>query len=418
MLYRRWSIVSIIRTVMHTVYGTVCMYRPAIYLWLGWRIAMFLLPFWSGALFPASTLPSEQPPLPAAGNVFLERGARTWLRYDSGFYMTIATSGYTEPPQAAFYPLFPLAIRGLAFVTGLHHLGINGFHIAAHLIVNSAALVSICLLYELVTSEASPDVARRSILYVLIYPVSFFLAAIYTESLFIAVALGALRCSRHQRWGWSAGLAALAVLCRNQGVMVVLMIGIEYGQQNGWTWSAWKQSGARWMVLPIGAFLGWLFNNAILFDNPFAFLQSQTLWERESSTPWQTIGQAFRLFSTDPRFRVWPHTADHYTRLIIDLPLTIGCGLLVSMVVIEAFWKRTWSQSVYVLGCFSLPLWTMKTADPLMSMPRYTLILFPIFVLLARLGLRYPWVHYAYLVGSSMLLGILLTRFVLYFFVA
>ena len=117
-------------------------------------------------------------------------------RWDTGFYLGIAGEGYRVDgpglPSVAFFPLLPLLIRALAPLTR--------DPIAAGLLVTNLALLwASILLYRLVEGEHGGAVAERSVWYLLIFPASFFGSAIYSESLFLLGAIGALFLARQRR---------------------------------------------------------------------------------------------------------------------------------------------------------------------------------------------------------------------------
>ena len=75
------------------------------------------------------------------------------------------------------------------------------------------------------------------------------------------------------------------------------------------------------------------------------------------------------------------------------------------------------AYGIFVLGSLALPLSDPVPSTPLLSMPRFALGVFPVFVVLGMLGARPRW-HTAMLVGFTLLLGINLARWVLWIWVA
>ena len=100
------------------------------------------------------------------------------VRWDAGWYLSIAERGYWFDPQrssnVAFFPLFPLLIKVVALLTG-------NVVVAGLLVANVAALGATVALWRWVRAEAGPAAAESSVLWRLVYPFSFFLHSIYAE---------------------------------------------------------------------------------------------------------------------------------------------------------------------------------------------------------------------------------------------
>jgi hypothetical protein len=110
-----------------------------------------------------------------------------WARWDSVWFLRIAAHGYGEAHgvAAAFYPLYPLALAGVGRVFG-------GHYVAAGIVISlAAALAAFVLLYRLTETRLGADGARRAVLYLAVFPMALFLGAVYSESMFLALAIGA-----------------------------------------------------------------------------------------------------------------------------------------------------------------------------------------------------------------------------------
>src|SRR4029079_9154843 len=88
------------------------------------------------------------------------------------------------------------------------------------------------------------ELASRSVWYMLIFPTSFFLSAVYAESLFLVMALGAIYAARRERWLFAGLLGAGAALTRPFGVVVAVPLAVELLMQ-------WRAEGRpRWLAFP------------------------------------------------------------------------------------------------------------------------------------------------------------------------
>ena len=156
-----------------------------------------------------------------------------WANFDSGFYLNLASGGYwgantlNGMSNWAFYPLYPLLIHVFAFPFAAYP---NADLLAGIAISNISALVSLVYLYKLTMREFNRRIAARTVLYMMLFPMSFYLSTVYSEALFMALVISCIYYARMQRW-WLAGfLGGLAALTRPQGVLMVIVIGWEYWQ--------------------------------------------------------------------------------------------------------------------------------------------------------------------------------------------
>src|SRR5947208_851606 len=156
-----------------------------------------------------------------------------WNHFDAGFYVDIAKNGYWAASTLhtmsnwIFLPLFPMLIYPLGYLFGG---SLAAFNIGGIIISNLAGLVTVTYLYLLVRREFDARTASRAVFYLALFPTSFYLSAIYPESLFLACALACIYYARQRRW-WLAGICgALASLARIQGFLLIVPVAWEYWQ--------------------------------------------------------------------------------------------------------------------------------------------------------------------------------------------
>ena len=141
----------------------------------------------------------------------LESFFSRWVRWDGPHYIEIAENGYQTQGEPAlfivFYPFYPLLIRILSFITAEFQMG-------AILISTFFSIVAAIILYELILLDFNKKTALLAVWFLNIFPVSYFLQASYTESLFLSLSL---LCLYFYRTGMfvSAGVAgALSTMTR------------------------------------------------------------------------------------------------------------------------------------------------------------------------------------------------------------
>jgi Mannosyltransferase (PIG-V) len=325
-----------------------------------------------------------------------------WERFDALWFLRIATEGYVDGDgSAAFFPLYPLLIRAVSPVLGGHPLA------AAYLISHLAAFGSMVLLYVLTASEWDERVARRTVVYLAVFPTSFFLLAPYSESLYLLGVLACLWAARRGRWAVAGLAGAAAAATRNLGVLLLLPLVVEAFQR-------WREdrSGRRlvgsllWTgLIPLGVGAYLLYWQASAGD-ALAPLHQQVDWQREASFPLATLlrgtHEAFRFVGEYPG-------GYHLVDWLIFVPAVIA-GIWVVRQARPMYTAYTWASLLVPLS-FIFPL------RPFMSLPRFLVVVFPILWAGAVWGLPRRGVHEALVACSAALLGLLSVLFVNWYYV-
>jgi hypothetical protein len=369
-------------------------------------------------------------------------GLASWLveplrNWDGTWYATIANEGYTttHTANAAFWPLYPWLMKLGTQLTGWSAESIG------YLISNVSFFFALYFLYRLVTLDFDAQVARRAMWAIALFPTAFFFTAVYTESLFLLLVTASLFYARRGEWLVAGILGLLAALTRSAGVMLLAPFAVLFIQQFGWTVRNWfpKAFAAALPVLGPVIF-GWHLTtkNQDFFD----WADQQWQWNRFSATPWRTfdcaingctadvrqfgttrtfpvapidwgwIGQLFDnlnwtfITSTEFRFRVGEsHVLEFIVAVLAILLVLIGLRLVPLY------------YTAFVIPALIVPLFTPSSVNPLMSMPRFVLPLFPLFVVVALL-VRNRTLGWTLSVISSLLLVILTMQFALWYWVS
>jgi Mannosyltransferase (PIG-V) len=339
-----------------------------------------------------------------------------WGRWDSGWYLQIAHHGYADPGQtSAFFPAYPMLVRGVGWFLLGHDL------LAGVLVSLAASAVAFVLLWQLAGELVGEPATRRALLYLAFFPTTLFLFAVYSESLYLMLSVGAFLAATRGHWG-RAGLATgFAALTRVSGVMLLPALAVL-------AWRATNRRGAfvRLAVsLPIMA--AWPLYLGIAYHRPFVFLTAQrTGWDRRLSDAgplggaWDALVEGWR----GVRQLVAGSGHDYFPSP--DHGAMYGAGLnleqLVYAVALIALGVLAWrmlgaAYGIFVLASLALPLSDPVPGTPLLSMPRFALGVFPVFIVLGLLGSR-PRVNTALMALLPLLLGINLARWVLWIWVA
>ncbi|WP_161485994.1 mannosyltransferase family protein [Desulfotomaculum copahuensis] len=292
---------------------------------------------------------------PARAAEIVTRGLNRW---DAGWYLAIAKEGYTGK-TAAFFPFYPLLIHLLS------RLGVTP-ETAGALVANGALLGALAVFYRLARLDHSRREAERALWYLAFFPTAFFLSVIYTESLFLLLVLLSFYLARRHHWLPAAVTGMLAAATRNTGVFLFLPLAWEYLRATG---GKIKRDGVSLGLIPLGLLIFMFYLKQHLGD-PLAFIHAQQYWHRGFGWPWASIWRALVLMRADY----------HFSRQLLDLTFTLaGFGLFCLSLTRERA-----SYSIFVFTGLFLPLFSPAPHAPLYSMPRFVLVLFPLYLTMAR----------------------------------
>ena len=322
----------------------------------------------------------------APGQPWLE----LWAQWDSEHYLNIATQGYSYTPgtysNVPFFPLFPALIGLVTTVLGRTDTQTAAF--VGFIIANVALFAALTYLTALVTRDLGLSTARRTVVYVLLFPTTLFLSAVYAESLFLATGAATLYHARQGEW-YRAGLAGgLAALTRPYGFLLVVPIAVEM----------WKQRPPlralpSILLVPIGlaTYFAYLWAR---FGDPFLYFKAGEVWGRGFHLPWETLAAYLRgpLVGFD-----WPYSW-------LDL---ISMIAIVTLVIV-GWWLIPRSYWAYAaVGV----LFDLSSGIAWFSASRHALALFPIIIVLAVLGGRSRVFGWVWLIFSTIVALAFMARF-------
>ena len=331
------------------------------------------------------------------------RSANTWLdvwaRWDSEYYLDIAQYGYSFRRQLiVFFPFYPLLVAALGGLLREHYL------LAGVIVSTGATFVALMYLFKLAAWEFGPEVARRSMLYLALFPTAVFLMAVYSESVFLAVSVAAFYHARRGQWLLAGLFAFLAGVTRPNGFVVAFPLAYEAWRQGGGSLRA-PLAGLSWSLFgrllaagaaPLGLLL-WFGYLGLLTGDPLASLKQVNIppWSRTSSLPWATLGAAFQNLARADLSRL--------SRAVSSADLAVV--LLLIQASLLAWWRLPRIYAVYLTAATLMLLSSRSVEFPLESAQRYALVIFPLYFLLAQLGGSRLW-HRAILICSAPLLGL------------
>jgi hypothetical protein len=218
-----------------------------------------------------------------------------WARWDSEWYLQIAEHGYAGAlpgprvfdMRPNFFPLYPLAIRFIARLTG--------GPISAGLAISNVALAGALILLHQWTWRRIDRPAARGLVWVYVaLPTSFFLSAVYAESLLLACLALTWWALDGRRWFTSGVLIAAAALCRPVGIIAAPASLLAAAREARWKRQEVVRS-AMAIAAPIAvAMVAYALSFAYAADDPRAALRTETLTRAGFRWPWTTLSDAWR----------------------------------------------------------------------------------------------------------------------------
>jgi len=356
-------------------------------LYLFTRLGLWLLAYSSAWLSPPGALGAAgaRPKDPAS---WLSR----WERWDWVHYQRIAEYGYFDPipggdpargNRPAFFPGFPLVLRAV-------HTVVSDWTVAGLLISLVGGAVVVVALAR-IAGLGRPDGAlagQRAAVILLLSPAAVFLAAGYTESLFLAFALPAWLAAKNRHWRAAGLLAAAGTTVRISGLFLAAAIVVEFllarrdrSDGDPRTRRLRPLSWCALPVVPVAAFTGYLW---LKTGDWMAWQHAQERgWRREFHSPLETLEHTWR--GAFGRIVSTGYAVEFQLELVA---MAVGALLLAVLLI-----RRCWPEALYI----ALNLWALGTSYWYLSVPRATLLWWPLWIGLAHWSLRRGWVKDAYL---------------------
>lgn len=312
--------------------------------------------------------------------------AASAVRWDSIYYLHIAQHGYAHIQDAAFFPLYPMVVRLVAFVLG-------SYVISGALVSLTALLATLVIVRRLTVLELGEQTANLTVRLLAFGPMAVFLSAVYTESLFLALTSGAFYAGRRGRWATAGILGGLAAGTRSGGILLLpsLLILFLWGPREDLSprdaSSRWKPryrlsvAGLWLLLIPLGS-LAVNLNLVLQGLGPAASLRAQETYHNHAVTLpfvglWRGLvagWQQVELICTGT-----PLTSHPSQALFQCVVLLVTIAALIGV-----FRRLPLAYGVYaLLGTIVLHLSVPTAGDPLAGFARYASLRFPLFMFAA-----------------------------------
>jgi hypothetical protein len=341
-------------------------------------------------------------------------------RWDAAWYLVIAHFGYRPDlgaltaPRDAFFPLYPLGLSGLA------QLGLAP--VLAGIALSLAALAAALYgLHRLTALESTRRAARTAVLLTAFGPMAFYFSAVYSESLYLALSVGVFLFARRGRWGLACACASLAGATRSMGLVLIapLMLLYLYGPRSDRPPDRPRRRrqsyppaedrppdrahcargrlrtlvpryrvrrDALWLALVpvgLGLYMGHL---ALAGGDPFAPFHAQAVWGRRFAGPYfgvwdgaQAAWEGLRQLASMQRAHAYFAPAGGDPFIDAGHNLMLFAFLVAALPMLAGVLRRLpAAYGAYALAALALALSYPVASQPLMSLPRFLAVLFPL----------------------------------------
>jgi len=298
-------------------------------------------------------------------------------RWDSNWYLDIEKNGYYRKTDdtlsnIVFFPLYPLLIKGVSLV-------LNNPAFSAWLISSVFLILSCSLLYKFVQKFHKDSDPMLAVVLLLLFPTAFFLNAVYTESLFLFLSLAAFYLAFDKKYFWAGAIGFFASLTRITGILLFLPLIIDLLAKEGFNKNSLKNSLLLFLI-PLGTACFFAYH-WIYFGDPFLFFKVENAWGRSFAINWDHF-----IFSSSASF----------ANFLLDTSyLLFGLAITAYLCKLKKF-----AYAVYTISTIAIAIST----GTLMSIGRYILILFPIYIIGA--SMKNEFAKYSWIIISVMLMAL------------
>ena len=311
-------------------------------------------------------------------------------QWDAKSYLELASHGYPGDAAGgtgylyAFLPGYPLLVATTGIV--LRDAVVSGIVVSA-----VAELVALYYIAQLVIGERDVEAGRFSAWVVALWPYAFFLSAIYTESVFVALAAAALYHGRRGELVPASCAAALSCAVRVTGLALVPFLAVEYLRRHR---AVPRPELLAVAMVPLPLLLFALYSHVHGGDTlAFLHAQSSPSFNHSSAWPWNGARITYQqvVGTTAPA----SHTYVFALELIFGLAGLAACTL--------AFAYRSFPVS---MATYCVVVWLLATSISFwLSVPRYELAMFPVVIILADALARRPAWRGALVAASAGLMA-------------
>lgn len=383
-----------------------------------WRISLFIIANVGSLLtpfvprFPYSELFLTNSSLPS----FIW----SFANFDGVHYLTIAKSGYSAQFTQVFFPLFPIVLGLLSKMQPFINPIVLG------LILNGIFFLGAIFLFtELLNFDYKPVQIKWMVLFLLVFPTSFFYGSLYTESLFLLLTIASFYYARRGNFLLAGILGGISSATRLTGIFLLPALWWELSQNKELRmkkkelrtlfdtklelktkllfiihYSRFLLQSPVTYIVPLGLVLYMLYLQ-IYFGDYLYFWHAQPVFGAQRSggniilLP-QVFWRYFKILTTV-----------NIGSVAFWIPLLEFCSTVMGITLLIVAHLKKVRISYLIFSWFVLLVPTLT--GTFSSMPRYVLTAFPIFIVLGLI--KSKWIKIFLLFIFCCLLSVLTVLF-------
>ena len=288
-----------------------------------------------------------------------------WANLDGNHYLSIARNGYYEF-ENGFFPLYPLAIRAVANLSGLP------FILSGLLVTYISFILFLKLLHNLLKLDFTDRVSNMTVLWIIGFPVAFYLIAIYNDALYLFLTVGCFYAVRKNKWWLGGVLGGLAALARFPGIAIFPALLVEW-----WRGKRRIRDLIPVFIIPLSTLSYFLYLH--IWEGDWnLFVSSMSVWRQDRFIlPFQTVYRYFKIFvSVAPDNLMYFVASAEFLAVVIPIVILIKGFKLIRL----SYW-------VYAVAYLLIPM----SGGTFQGAPRYIIHAFPVILILSQLMSKNRW---------------------------
>ena len=310
-----------------------------------------------------------------------------WANFDGEHFSSIALYGYKNLQQF-YFPIYPFLIDFASIIFGrdLYNYVWGGI-----LISNASLLLALYGFYKLAKLDYSEKISKLAVILILFSPTSFYFGAVYTESLFLCLAVWSFYLFRTQKYVLASILGMFASGTRAVGITLLPAFLITIFTDK----SLVKRKIISLFLIPLGL-LSYMYYIFLNWGGSLKLYQAYTLFGEQRADHIVLLPQVFYRYAA----KIIPNLTWNYFPTTFTVLFEVSAATLFLFLLIISFKKMRWDYWLFSLLGYLIP----TTSGSFSSMPRYVILLFPMFFVLAQKIANFK---------RLLLIGILVVMFIM-----
>ena len=295
----------------------------------------------------------------------------SWVNFDGEHYLALAVEGYRSLTYF-FFPVFPMLNRLIAgvFNGDIYFIVWSGLFVS-----NISLILALTGFWKLIKLDYKTSTAKIATILLLIFSTSFYFGSYYTESLFLALVVWSFYFARKEKWLLASVLAGISSATRLIGIIMLPVMLIEFYMRYKTNLGKYWYKIIPVIFLSLSGFITYLYYLKLQTGDPLEFFRTVGVFGSQRSTTLVLLPQVFYRYI----FKILPSLNYSYLTNVFTTLLEITSATLFLALSVYALFKLRASYAIYLVFGYLLP----TLSGSFSSLPRYVLVLFPAFILLA-----------------------------------